>query len=147
MNKILLLFLIISYKTKTFIENINEQEYSVICEDKNSSCKNIHILYNECGQLIFNIWFSLDLLLSVSIDFNEYNNIYKILENKINKIKKKLEIIIKTNNKIHTLDNKKLLFYINKIKSHQIIKYNDILLNQIQNCQKTIIKILINSIM
>lgn len=146
MNRIILLFLILWSKTNTFIENVIEQEYSLICQDKNIHCDCIHILYNECGQLLFNIWLSLDLLLSVNVNFNDYDELYLHLENKIKIIHDKITKINNHNSKTHLLDNKKLLFYINKITSHQIIKYNDILLINITDCKKKIMQILIQSL-
>ena len=138
MNKIILLFLIFYNKTKPFIENIFQQEYSVICQDINNDCQNIHNLYYECGSLLFNIWLSLDLLLSVNINFDDYDTFYNHLKYKINNIYNKIKIIKEINNRNHLLDNKKLLFYIKKIINHQIIKYNENLLFEIKKCETKI---------
>lgn len=146
MNKIILLFLILCHKTHTFIENITQQEYSLICEDKNIDCKNIHSLYNECGALLFNIWLALDLLLSVSVNFNDYDELYNHLEKNIEIIYDKIIKIKELNHQKHIFDNNKILFYINKIMNHQIIKYNEKLLLNIKKCKQKTIEILIENI-
>jgi hypothetical protein len=142
MNKIILLVLIIYNNTKSFIENINRQEYSLICEYKSSNCQYIHSLYTECGALLFDIWLSLDLLLSVSVDFNDYNKFYYYLKKKIKTIDNTIIKIQEEKNKNHILDNQKLLFYVQKIMDHQIIKYNDRMLFFMKECKKKILEIL-----
>jgi hypothetical protein len=146
MNKIILLFLLIYNKTNTFIENVIQQEYSLICEEKNSSCEYVHSVYNECGSTLFNIWLSLDLLLSVSInDYDDYNIFYNYLEDTMQMIKNKIIKIKEENNKKHILDNKKLFFYIQKIMGHSIIKYNESLLSIMKECKEKIIEILVEN--
>lgn len=140
MNKIILLIVIAYNKTNTFIENINRQEYSIICEEKNHNCLYIHSLYEECGALLFDIWLSLDLLLSVNVDFNDYIKFYEHLEKKITIVDNIIFKILKNNNKKHLLDNQKLLFYIKKIIKHQIIKYNENILFIMEKCKKKIKK-------
>ncbi len=138
MNKIILLFLILHNKINPFIENVITQEYSIMCNGKKSNCINIDILYQECGLLLFNIWLSLDLLLSVNIDFNDYDSFYFVLQNKIDLLYDKILTIVEKNDTEHNLDNKKLIVYMNKIIKHQIVKYNDSLLFNINKCKQKI---------
>jgi hypothetical protein len=141
MNKIILLITILYNKTNTFIENINQQEYSIICEEENIHCMYIHSLYEKCGSLLFDIWLSLDLLLSVNADFNDYNKFYEHLEKKITIVDNIILKINENNDKKHLLDNEKLLFYIKKIIKHQIIKYNENILCIMEKCKQKIKKI------
>jgi hypothetical protein len=140
MNKILLLLFVFLKNNYSFIENIIHQEYNIICKDNNPYCDKIHPLYQECGELLFDIWLSLDLLLSVSVEFNDYEILYLHIEKKIKNIYEKIKIIIHEQNIIeHKEDNKKLIVYLKKIASHQIVKYNDILLKNILQCQSKIL--------
>jgi hypothetical protein len=136
MYQIILLFILLYQTIQPFTKNSSNQEYSVLCQQENTHCLYLHELYKTCGILLFNIWLSVDLLLSIKIDYDQNELLYTQLEYKINILHENINAIVNNSDNNHGEDSKKLLTYIEKIAVHPLIKYNDQLLIPISNCQK-----------
>jgi hypothetical protein len=124
-----------------FTEHTIQQEYALLCDKKNTECYEIHSLMNKTGTLIFDLWLTLDLLLSITVDFAYYEEIYENINNKINEIKKTIiEIKAIADIDEHSEDTQKLLSLIEKMKHHQIIRYTELLYESISKCENELKK-------
>lgn len=140
MNKFSIIMLMKINLLSPFAEHTIEQEYAILCDKKNNSCDEIHLLINKTGALLFDLWLTLDLLLSITVDFAYYEEIYENINNKINEIKNTIVQISAINDPDHTQDGQKLLSLIQKMKHHQIIRYTEILYKSISKCENELEK-------
>lgn len=140
MNKFSIIMLMKINLLIPFTEHTIQQEYALVCDKKSNGCYQIHSLISKTGALLFDLWLTLDLLLSITVDFAYYEEIYENINNKIDEIKNTIIEIKAISDITHLQDTQKLLSLIQKMKHHQIIRYTELLYESISKCESELQK-------